>query len=67
MEEKQYVGYVYKITNLVNGKIYVGLKSGSKFVNSYWGSGSLIRKAIAKYGKIIFQGRFWLGVIQEMS
>ena len=51
MEEKQYVGYVYKITNLVNGKIYVGLKSGSKFVNSYWGSGSLIRKAIAKYGK----------------
>lgn len=54
MEEKQYVGYVYKIINLVNGKIYVGLKSGSKFVNSYWGSGTLIRKAIAKYGKANF-------------
>lgn len=39
---------VYMITNLINGKIYIGQ---SKYKNSkYFGSGKLIKKAINKYG-----------------
>lgn len=40
---------IYKITNLINSKIYIGK---SKHNNpSYMGSGTLITKAIIKYGK----------------
>jgi group I intron endonuclease len=44
--------YIYKITNIVNNKIYIGLKTSS--VNEtldYFGSGRLINKAIDRYGK----------------
>ena len=41
--------YIYKITNKVNGKIYVG-KHASKRKN-YWGSGIILKAAIKKYGK----------------
>ena len=44
-------GYVYLITNNINGKKYIGLRSSSTFDDSYWGSGKLIQKAIAKYGR----------------
>lgn len=44
-------GYIYLITNNINGKKYIGLRSSSTFDDSYWGSGKLIQKAIAKYGK----------------
>lgn len=47
----KYYGYVYKITNKINGKIYVGQKKGEKLVEHYWGSGKLIIAAINKYGK----------------
>lgn len=40
---------IYKITNLLNGKIYVG--KDSKNNPNYYGSGELITKAIKKYGK----------------
>lgn len=50
METNKY-GYIYKITNLINGKIYVGQKKGSKLIEHYWGSGKLIKAAIEKYGK----------------
>lgn len=43
---------IYKITNLVNGKIYIG-----KDINcdkSYFGSGVFIKKVIDKYGKSNF-------------
>lgn len=43
-------GYIYKTTNLINGKIYIGQKKGSEFYPQYKGSGKLIRKAIEKYG-----------------
>lgn len=39
---------VYKTTNLVNGKIYVGKTERSDL--NYFGSGLLIRRAIKKYG-----------------
>lgn len=44
---------VYKTTNLINGKIYVGKASGYNCSSGsqYLGSGKLLRSAIAKYGK----------------
>lgn len=44
-------GYIYKTTNLLNGKIYVGQRKSKEFIKSYYGSGTLIRKSIEKYGK----------------
>jgi group I intron endonuclease len=45
---------IYKITNKINGKIYIGKRvlCERDFMNSnYWGSGKFIKRAIAKYGK----------------
>lgn len=44
--------YVYQITNLVNGKIYVGKHKSDKHPdeNGYYGSGKQILAAIKKYG-----------------
>lgn len=46
-------GIIYKTTNLVNGKIYIG----QKFVDTkrYLGSGTRLRDAIKHYGKENFQ------------
>lgn len=51
---KQY-NYIYKITNLVNGKIYIGKHSTDKLGDSYMGSGRLLGKAKSKYGKDAFK------------
>ena len=44
--------YVYQITNLLNGKIYVGKHKSTKHPskNEYYGSGKQIVAAIKKYG-----------------
>lgn len=48
--------YVYKITNLVNGKFYIGKRKNSDpESDTYMGSGKLIKKAIKKYGKNNFK------------
>lgn len=44
---------VYKTTNLVNGKIYIG--QDSKNNPEYLGSGRIIKKALDKYGKNNFK------------
>lgn len=46
------IGYIYKITNLLNNKIYIGKHRYSKpeLDESYITSGLLINKAINKYG-----------------
>lgn len=41
---------VYKITNLINGKIYIGCHQTSDVNDGYMGSGKLIKRAIEKYG-----------------
>lgn len=44
-------GYIYKTTNLVNGKIYIGQKKSKTFLNNkYLGSGKYLWCAINKYG-----------------
>lgn len=49
IEEHMYYT-VYKITNKVNGKIYVGYHSTHNIDDGYMGSGKLIRRAVEKYG-----------------
>jgi hypothetical protein len=41
--------YIYKITNTINNKIYIGMST--KDNENYLGSGTLISKAVKKYGK----------------
>lgn len=42
---------VYKTTNTVNNKIYVGLHSTDDLNDSYLGSGHILKEAIKKYGR----------------
>ena len=44
-------GYIYKITNKINKKIYVGKRVGTEFDTNYWGSGVKLRKALIEFGK----------------
>ena len=40
---------IYKTTNTINGKIYIGQDKNNN--PSYYGSGKILQKAIKKYGK----------------
>ena len=42
--------YIYRITNKVNGKTYIGQHKYKKLNDNYMGSGKLIRRAQKKYG-----------------
>ena len=54
--------YIYKITNLTNGKVYIGAHEG--FIDDdYFGSGKLIIAAIKKYGK----DKFSKEILEEFS
>lgn len=41
---------IYKTTNLVNGKFYIGKHQTTILNDGYMGSGKLLRRAIKKYG-----------------
>lgn len=41
---------VYKITNNINQKFYIGMHQTKDLADEYMGSGKLIRQAIQKYG-----------------
>lgn len=58
------MGYIYKTTNLLNGKIYVGLSKFQPEENpEYLGSGYILRKAIACYG----QDKFKKEILEESN
>ena len=42
--------YIYRITNLINGKTYIGQHKYKKLNDSYMGSGIYLAKAKKKYG-----------------
>jgi len=46
--------YLYKITNTVNNKIYIGIHQTTNLDDGYFGLGLLLRRAIKKYGKCYF-------------
>jgi len=46
---------IYQITNLVNGKIYIGKHQTNDLADGYFGSGTALKKAIAKHGKDVFR------------
>lgn len=49
-------GYVYKVENTINDKIYIGKKKSSVFLgNRYLGSGKYIKDAVNKYGSDKFR------------
>lgn len=52
-------GYIYKTTNRLNNKIYVGQKKSKEFLyENYLGSGVALQRAIKKYGKENFTVEF---------
>jgi hypothetical protein len=53
-KEKKY-HYIYKTTNLKNGKYYVGMHSTDNLNDGYLGSGDRLRRSIRKNGKDNFK------------
>lgn len=49
-KEKKY-NYIYKTTNLKNGKFYVGMHSTDNLNDGYLGSGTILRRSIRRNGK----------------
>ena len=42
--------YLYKITNKINQKVYIGVHTTSNMEDGYMGSGKYLKRAIKKYG-----------------
>lgn len=68
------LGYIYKITNLKNNKIYIGqhYKSDGSLTeldNTYWASGIKICKAFDKYGYANFKREIlqWCDSYEELN
>lgn len=62
-------GYLYETTNLIDGKIYLGIHQGSIFDSGYLGSGIHLKRAVKKYGRGVFRIRrlTWASSKNELS
>lgn len=60
---------IYKITNQINGKIYIGKHRCKRLDDTYFGSGLALKNAIKKYGKenFIFHLEFELQNQEELD
>ena len=58
--EDGYYHYVYKTTNLVNGKMYIGVHMTNNLADGYLGSGKIFKSAVKKYGKESFSRKILL-------
>lgn len=60
---------IYKITNKINGKIYIGQKSyvGEPSMESYYGGGVEIIRAVKKYGKKNFTREILYSRIRDQA
>ena len=68
-EDKNY--YIYKTTNIVNNKFYIGKSSIKNNSIDHWylGSGVLLKKAINKYGRDNFKKEIieWCASLEESN
>jgi hypothetical protein len=46
--------FIYKTTNAINGKYYLGVHSTKNLDDGYLGSGTVLKAAISKYGRSSF-------------
>lgn len=64
-------GYIYKTTNKINNKIYIGQHKTNKdsIDEKYYGSGKLLLEAIEKYGKENFEVEIleWCETEEELN
>lgn len=62
-------GYIYKTTNLINNKIYIGKKHSDSFIPTYYGSGKIIRRALEKYGKdsFVVEVLEWCETLEDLN
>lgn len=60
---------IYRVTNKINGKFYIGKHQTSCVYDDYYGSGKNIKRAIKKYGKENFYKEvlFVFNTEQEMN
>jgi len=63
------IGYIYKTTNLINHRIYIGKKHKSEFDPTYYGSGIILQEAIKKHGKenFIVEILCWAESLKELD